>query len=385
MSIAMEQAADAILQAAEHISSQDELSELDDADGDGSSSLSDIEDKDPEQDEDIDGSDDLSSPSDDENDSEAETERLEESPNKIRTHKDVVLNSRNDTQTYERSPSKLHNQITVDDPEDEEDDDPLTDDDLSPNGSTDSPKSSVHDDADHEVATVPTSLEDSSIEGRKLLSVADADSRKRKRSIMAGSGLDTELDEPSRKRTGSVLTPGDEYAIDDDANPEEEVEPDTNSGNISGDEGEEVNEEAQEEVVETTFPEDEPQEPVEVPPSPKRRGRKKKKVVGNGVLNHVDQDGGADDAVKLNGHGEGKNGEEETADGEGDDEAEVAQRNEEERGYIHIQLRQSILTKSVVEKKRIALEQLSAIERQFATFRDRSVSSVGRDHIANRK
>ena len=42
----------------------------------------------------------------------------------------------------------------------------------------------------------------------------EADTRKRKRSIMAGSGLDADTDERPRKRTGSVMTPKDEYAID---------------------------------------------------------------------------------------------------------------------------------------------------------------------------
>src|SRR5690349_1675788 len=79
--------------------------------GDGSSSLSDIE-QDADQD---DGQDDLDDAmeSDDiseeeENDSEAETERLDTSPNKNRTHKDVVLNSHTESHTFERVPSNLH-------------------------------------------------------------------------------------------------------------------------------------------------------------------------------------------------------------------------------------------------------------------------------------
>jgi hypothetical protein len=333
MSVDMEQAADAILQAAGQASSPDDLSDVD-VDGDGSSSLSDIEDKDPDQDEDAEGSDELSNPSDDDNDSEAETERLEESPNKFRPHKDVVLNSHNDSQTYERSPSKLHNQITADDPEDEEDDDPLSDDDISLNESPDSPKSSVHEDAEREVTTVPTSLEDSSVESKTMLSVADADTRKRKRSIMAGSGLDEDLDEPLRKRTGSVMTPGDEYAIEDDTNPEEEGgTSNPNSGNISGDEGGEAQEdEPQEDVEESAVAEDDPPETTDVPASPKRRGRKKKKAVENGIVIHVDPDAAAE-AAALNGHEVPRNGEEETVDNEGDDEAEAVLKNEEERKY----------------------------------------------------
>lgn len=208
----MNQAADAILQAARQEASLDELS---DVDGDGSSSLSEIEYRESHQDEEAEASDDHSNASDNDNDSEAETERLEESPNKIRTHKDVVLSSHNDGQVYERSPSKLNNQISADDEDGEEDEAPLSDDDISVHGS---PKSSVHDDA-AEPTTVATSLDDSSGEKKRALLVTDSDTRKRKRSTGAASVLDNDADEPLRKRTGSVMTPGDDYAIEDEEPP----------------------------------------------------------------------------------------------------------------------------------------------------------------------
>jgi hypothetical protein len=227
MSTEMDKAADAILQAARESASLDELSELD-VDGDGSSSLSDIEDKDPEQDEDAEASEELSNISDEENDSEAETERLEESPNKFRPQQDVVLSSHSSNQIYDRSPSKLHNQIIPNHQDDEDDDDPLSDDDISINESPESPKSSPHDDPEPEPPTAPTSLEDSSGDNKKMLSVIEADTRKRKRSIMAGSGFDEDLGEPLRKRTGSVMTPADEYVIEDDINHDEEVDVESN-------------------------------------------------------------------------------------------------------------------------------------------------------------
>ena len=329
----MQQAADAILQAAGHISSQDELSDVEmDGDGDGSSSLSEIEDKDPDQDEDGELSDELSNPSDEENDSEAETERLEESPNKFRPQKDVVLNSHNDSQTYERSPSKLHNQVAVDDIEDDEDDDPLSDDDLSVNDTPESLKSSVHDDAEPAIATVPTSLESSSVESRTtLLSVVDGgDSRKRKRSIMAGNGLEEDLEMPVPKRIGSIMAPANEYAIEDDNNPEEDVElSNINSGNISDEEGgDALDEEPQEELA---LAEDDHPPVPDAPPSPKRRGRKKKKVVENGI-HHADL-GNAPSTVDLNDE-EIPNGEEETGEVEAEDEADAQTKNEEERKLI---------------------------------------------------
>jgi len=325
----MEQAADAILQAAGHISSQDELSDVE-MDGDGSSSLSEIEEKDQEDEGEL--SDELSNPSDDENDSEAETERLDESPNKFRPHKDVVLNSHNDSTTYESSPSKLHNQVTAHDLEEDDDDEPLSDDDLSINESPDSPKSFVHEDAEPSIATVPTSMEASSVESRTLLSVSDGDTRKRKRSIMAGNGLDDE--EPMPKRIGSIMAPANDYAIEDDTNPEEDVEQSNpNSGNISDEEGGDAqDEEPQEEPL---LAEDEHPAVPDAPPSPKRRGRKKKKTVDNGVHIHPNL-GRALSTADLNDE-ETPNGEDETAEVEAEDEADAQTKNEEER-KIHFAL-----------------------------------------------
>jgi hypothetical protein len=342
MSVEMDQAADAILQAARESASLDELSDVEvDGDGDGSSSLSEIEDKeDGEQDELQEASDSLSNVSDDENDSEAETERLEESPNKFRPHQDIVQSSQNNNQTYERSPSKLQNQIipTHQDELELEDDDPLSSDDISVNESPESP----HDEGEQgEPATAATSLEDSSGEGKKTLSVLDADTRKRKRSIMAGSGLDEDLEEPLRKRTGSVMTPGDDYAIEDDIDQDEEV--DTShpiSGNISGDEGGVPQEEdAPEEVEEPTPAEEILPETEDIPISPKKRGRKKKKAVENGISVHDDDAEMAQDGeTALNGEDEARIAEEENAENEGDDEAEAALKNEEERKFsLHCQ------------------------------------------------
>jgi hypothetical protein len=365
----MDQGADALLQAAgEGASPDEELSDVD-LDGDGSSSLSDIEDKDAEQDEDQEGSDELSNISDDENDSEAETERLEESPNKFRPHQDVVLSPHNDTQ---RTPSKLHNQIIADDQDDEEDDDPLSDAEASLND-PESPKSSVHDEAELDPPTAPTSLEDGSIENKNLLSVMDADTRKRKRSIMAGSGLEDGLEEPLRKRTGSVMGTGDEYAIEEDIQQDEEV--DTShpiSGNISADEGGAAQEdEAAEGIEEEVVADDEAPEAVDIPVLPKRRGRKKKRAVENGVSNHEEDTDIVPDGEAMNGDDEARKADDENAENEGDDEAEAAQKNEEERKLLGNWLLRWDADSILVEKKRIALDQLSSIERQFSTFRDR--------------
>lgn len=315
--------ADAILQAAGANVSEDELSDVD-----GSSSLSDIEDKDDEPEQELDGSDEeLSNIYDEENDSEAETERLEESPNKIRTHKDVVLTPQNDGHIYNQSPSKLHNQLMPDNQDEEDDDDQLSDDEIS---LRQSPKSSLHEEA--EPPTAATSLEDSAGESKQMLSTIDTDNRKRKRSIMAGSGLGDADDEPLRKRTGSVMTPGDKYAVEDEEHPDEEVDSSNPiSGNISGDEErEEQEDEVPEEAAEPIAAEGEAPEAVDVPVSPKRRGRKKKKITENGVSHDEDPGIAADGDVVMNGEDEARNGDE-GAENEGDDEAEAALRNEEER------------------------------------------------------
>lgn len=364
----MEAAADAILQAAGHMSSQEDLSDVD-IEGDGSSSLSDIEDKDVDQDEDGELSDELSNPSEEDNDSEAETERLEDSPNKFRPHRDVVLNSHNASQIYERSPSKLYKQVTVGDLEEDDDDDPLSDDDLSINESVDSPKSSVHENAEVDPSTAPTSLGDGAAEARLLLSVGENDSKKRKRSIMAGSSLDVDLEEPLRKRTGSIMAPVNDYAIEDDTNAEDEAiaedeieQSNPQSGNISDeDDGEAPDEELQ---VEPAQIEDDPEVP-DAPPSPKRRGRRKKKGVDNGIVTETSVNPDPTDADTPSG--------DQNVDADLEDEADANARNEEERKWFSLYLsKQTNL--SIVERKRLAFEQLGAIEKRFALLKERYVT-----------
>ena len=318
----MEQAADAILQAAQE-ASLDELSEVE-VDGDGSSSLSEIEYRDNPQDEETEASDDRSNESDEENDSEAETDRLEQSPNLVRTHKDIVLSSANDGQIYERSPSKLNKQILADDQGDDEEEDVLSDDDISLH---ESHKSSVQG-GTAEPITVATSLEDSSGEGKRTLSAVDADTRKRKRSIMAGSGLDDDIEEPLRKRTGSIMTPNDDYAVEDEEQPDEEGDTSNPiSGNISGEEGGENEEDVPDEVEEPVVVEEEAPETTEITVSPKKRGRKKKKPVENGVNSHdEEQEAPLEETTAVN-------GDDEIVENDGD-EAEVAMKNEEERKLL---------------------------------------------------
>ncbi|PBP26192.1 transcriptional regulatory protein DEP1 [Diplocarpon rosae] len=348
----MEHGVDALLQAAQTDARHEvEIGHNDGEDGDGSSSLSDIEDNniDEGEDDEAEASDCLSSPSDEGNDSEAETERLEGSPHKFRQQQDLIMSN----QSYEHHTSESSKQIDhagLNEVEEEEED-LSSSEDISLNESPDSPKSSEHGEPEPQSATVPTPPGESSIDGHNLLSVINTDTRKRKRSIMAGSSLDDDLGEPLRKRTGSIMT-GNDYAIEGDANPDDEEDlSNPISGNVSGDEGGAAQEdEPSDDIEEPVIEGDLAHELHNIPVSPKRRGRKKKKAFENGVGAHDDPDGD----IAVNGDHEVRNGEEDQAEIEGEDDADAATKNEEE-----------------LERKRIALEQLSAIERQFTTFRDR--------------
>lgn len=322
MSAAMEQAADAILQAARDVS-PDDLSDVE-IDADGSSSLSEIEDKDADDADEMELSDDdLSNISDEENDSEAETERLEDSPHKFRQQQDVVLSSRgntNNNQGYAHSPSKLHKETSIDNQEDE-DEEELSEDELS---SEDSPKSSTHDETALGPSTTTMSLEESSREDTKMLSASETDTRKRKRSIMAGSGLDEDNEESPRKRTGSIMALNDEYAIEDDI--EEDIAGHTSngiSGNISGREGV-AQDDAPEALDDPAVAENITKEIDDIGTSPRKRGRRKKKGLENGEDEPIQED------PALNGDNEARNGVDHEAENEGDDEADLLSKDEEE-------------------------------------------------------
>jgi hypothetical protein len=320
------------------LNSQDALSEI----GDGSSSLSDIEDKEAEQDE-LEGAD---SDNDDEcnaNDSEAETERIENSPHKQRKLKSVVLNSKAESRTYERSPSRLQNQFTVG-AEDDDDNDAnnLSDDEVSLDEST---KSQGLEGTERDLTTATTSLEASS-EGKGSITVLDATSKKRKRSQLTESGsVDMNgLEEPARKRTGSVVAAADDFAIDDTASANGDPETsnpisgnmsDVESPDLPDDEEDENHEQIEEEFGaddETTGPSDAREDSVQK--SDKKRDWKKRGTSENGIKNPVMEQ--CDDTIETSltdmptkdvVEAEDL---EDAADIEGD-EAEAAIRNEEER------------------------------------------------------
>lgn len=324
--------------------SDDALSEL----GDGSSSLSDIEDKEADQD-DLDGVDSENDIESDMNDSEAETERLENSPHDQRKQKDVILSSQAESRTYERSPSKLQHQfrIEVEDDNDEDVDD-LSDDERSLDKS---PKSLEG--AEQGPTTATTSLEDSSGEGKESITTHNVASKKRKRSLLPdhGSMNGNDLGEPARKRTGSVGAPADEYAIDDSASLNGDAEMSNPiSGNISDvesldaeDDDEEANQQGtQEEIgVDDGVTDEANLAEVSSPELERHKGRIKRRSSGLDPEDVEAEQGeqANEEPVSNNLSHQAVDMEEpeDTADVEGD-EAEVILRNEEERKCYHPQM-----------------------------------------------
>ncbi|OBT65602.1 hypothetical protein VE03_05532 [Pseudogymnoascus sp. 23342-1-I1] len=345
---------------------QDAQSDL----GDGSSSLSDIEqdvDQDDGQDDDMESdeaSEEEEEDEEEENDSEAETERLDVSPDKKRTHKDVVLNSHTESHTFERAPSNLHGQYGAEEDEEEESDEEdnppgdISDDELS---LPDSPKTAAEEeavaDAADDAAAATAQLEESIAPPKDIMHAFDLTNKKRKRSqlLEVDSADATDHGEPLRKRTGSV-----QPTVDDNASARgDEDTPNPVSGDLSDAEsvdGHEEDEEAEHpEEKEKLHVDEELEERIEATEE-LRTSKRRRKSTMNGKEIAADEANEPTDkhAVKLpaTASDEGEDAEDH-AEVEADD-AEAALRDEEEQ-----------------ERKRIALEQLTDIERHFSSFRDR--------------
>ncbi|KAI1775019.1 Sds3-like-domain-containing protein [Hypoxylon cercidicola] len=312
------------------------------SDDDGSSPLSDVEDKDADPD-DLHGlndttpkhRDDLSSPDDlsDANDTEAETERLYDTPRNPTRHKDIVVNRSADGNIFERTPSKLRHNTRAREGKDE-DDEPLSE--------------------EMSIASSPPAQETKS-PNKRLSPILDilaeaasqeAESRKRKRASMPVEH--SEPAGPPRKRTGSVPAPT-RQDMDGDTPMGDDEDPSshTNSGEHSADEaanpvaGENGDEHAQ----------DPPSDQEVISKKQTRSGSKKLKAAEQSVENDEHPDGVArttapDDGVHA--------AEDDHAEADVDEEAEAAHKNEEE-----------------LERKKAAFEQLTAIEKRFTAFRDR--------------
>lgn len=334
---------------------QDAQSDL----GDGSSSLSDIE-QDVDQDDGQDGldddmeSDEASEEEDDEeeeeNDSEAETERLDVSPDKKRTHKDVVLNSHTESHTFERAPSNLHGQYGAEEDEEEESDEEdnppgdISDDELS---LPESPKTAAEEeavaDAADDAAAATAQLAESIAQPKDIMHAFDLTNKKRKRSQLldVDSADATDNGEPLRKRTGSVQPTGDEFAIDDNASARgDEDTPNPVSGDLSDAEsvdGQEEDEEAEHpDEKQKLHVDEELEERIEVSEELRTSKRRRKSTLnGKEVVPDEANEPSDKHAVKLpaTASDEGEEAED-NVEVEADD-AEAALRDEEERELIH--------------------------------------------------
>ncbi|KAI1416967.1 Sds3-like-domain-containing protein [Hypoxylon sp. FL1857] len=317
------------------------------SDDDGSSPLSDVEDKDadPEdmhalhdttpnnRDEDASSPDDLS----DANDTEAETERLYDTPRNPTRHKDIVLSQEAGGQTYERTPSKLRRHITRTGLSKDEDDRPLFEEEMS-------------------IASSPPAQETKTPKKRQspildILAEAasqEAESRKRKRSSMPAEN--SEPPQLLRKRTGSVPAPS-RQDMDGDTPMADEEDPSlhTNSGEHSADE-----------AVNAVPGEDDgddhtlavQSDPEVIPKKQTRSGSKKLKATEQAI--EADEPPGDVVGATVPEEDGAHPGEDEQVEADVDEEAEAAHKNEEE-----------------LERKKAAFDQLTAIEKRFATFRDR--------------
>lgn len=340
MSTAIETQSNEVMSAAFPASQEEGLS---DDEVSGSSSLSDIADQEGLEPATSDIENTFEGNDSDENETEAETERLEDSPHSARKHKHVVLRSYGESKTYDRSPSKLQDQLLAH-AEDEDDDETRTGDEDSGNESTKSG-------SDEEAATshVP------SVEEQKAYTTPD--SKKRKRHTIMDGGVAEKNDrseEPANKRVCSMINDGNAYLDEEeDVLVEDDVEMSNPTNGEDGADDQDDNEDLQ--------PISADKGPLEIlaeassKKAEKRNTRQSQDSTQNG-LDSKAQDA-ASTADKLNGNrdppcvGDEAEG---LADVEEYDEAEIALRNVEE-----------------VEKKRTAIDQLSAIEKHVRIFRIR--------------
>ncbi|KAJ3577507.1 hypothetical protein NPX13_g3062 [Xylaria arbuscula] len=337
------------------------------SDDDGSSPLSDVEDKDEDPD-DIHDEDRLTNNEHDDssfrgnqsdaNDTEAETERLYDTPQQTTRHKDVDLDKQGDIAVYERTPSKLRQAANVTGRDGEHRDTPLSDDDVS---MASSPPIQPTKYAEKLASPTLDILAEAA-------ATQEAESRKRKRSLPIEVA---EKDHPLRKRAASVPD-ADQALAGGNATIAEEDDPslNTNSGEQSADE-----------AVETTAGDDEPEPegPVQRVQSNHLPNIRKSTRSSSKKLKDANETAEADVVTgeSLDGiapeEEDAHTGEDEHMEVDVDEEAEAAAKNEEERMARSLanSLDRDTDSTAIVERKRAAFEQLAVIEKRFATFREK--------------
>lgn len=307
----------------------------------------------------------------DTNDSEAETERLEITPRKGNNGQSNITaasanterepSTHKDTRAFQRSPSKLQEQIRADVEAESGGDDDLSD----QHEVDDEDKASAASSSDEEVARPPKTshtLRKKSQESHIVASStavgshsdSSVDSRKRKRSPLPDQ---SDINEQPRARSGSAVEPSAETSPLSKVL-SEDLAPTFTEGKSSG-EDEDTAMVDVEDVAESV------EKPTIEPPRSKKSKRastKKRKGSEEEVLEDAQEieelpaEEAADEPVEV------------------DEEAqEAAHRNEEECKAYPYDPRSSVVADrlTTVQRKRNAFDQLSGIEKHFAVLRDR--------------
>jgi hypothetical protein len=299
-------------------------------------------------------------------DSEAETERMEESPSKVQPQNDIYLSSG----TQEKSPSKLIYSTNAADIENERD-------------QSDSPEQAGQVSNGSNSANKTNIVLSPNTKSRALSPPPDMAGKKRKRASAGDSNgsSDTDSDRPLRKRTGSIKSDANgnnademdvDDDVDDDARPAEVLDEEAHEDEVPEDEGlvDELDESDQKQTEANSK-------------NGKKGKRKMKKVMDIAEGSRIARgdtipEVAIDSPVPTQGE-EADHHDEEEEGGEDVDDAEAAARNEEERQYpypwesliqdCHLPSLDADI--DIVAKRMSAMDSLAAIEKQFATFRDK--------------
>ncbi|ODH52525.1 hypothetical protein GX48_01305 [Paracoccidioides brasiliensis] len=258
-------------------------------------------------------------------DSEAETERIEESPNRPRNRTNIELNAG----IFEASPSKLAQSTTYDELSDDEGDET--------ENSPSKPRRKVGSNG------IPTPV-DVATTGSELLSTSlEAISKKRKRRALdEDTGAEQSEEEPLRKRRGSVIV----------------GRPDLSS-TLEG--GETLQKDSETSPDETPAADEAQSVDARVPVSRGKRGKKGKRKGKN--IRQLQEEGETDSVPPSGGGEQDANGLADEQPAEEEEQAEAVEEAEDTE----------VVSKAEEEimKKTIAMDLLYSLERQFATLRDR--------------
>jgi hypothetical protein len=298
-----------------------------DADDDNSSLSPPARDADNASDSDSALSDAASDVNSDAEDTEAETERLYDTP-KNQRHRDVVVDRYNEGQIFEHTPSKLRRHTAAADEGDKANND--GDDAASTTSSIGSPSK-------------PSTTKDTSVDDEAR---RDSQERKRKRSPMTDQ---SDVEQPLRKRKGSFVIPKVEADADALLNENAEASPALQSRAPSVAEEPDVSPRKQNAAPSAELPERETRAGKKLT----RNGAKRKAAADEADTDREAQTESRDEAREAATEDDAEPQDEE-AEADADDEVDAAAKNLEE-----------------MERKQAAFKDWTQIEDMFCVFRDR--------------